>query len=365
MSTPSSQSGPAQQGQPPQLPPQRDGRSVAFYVAVFLSLLLVVSGALNVILLVVSVFNSVPSGLGTGVVEEDGSRYELIAVDGDRGASASVLRIPIDGAIAEAGSPLLGAVGGTVSQVRRALRAAVLEPTVKAVLVDINSPGGGVTDSDEIWRLIRGFRHENPDVEVVALMGDMATSGGYYIAAACDLIIARPTTITGSIGVIISSLNYGKTLEDWGIEAVTLTSKDTPYKDMLSPTRPMLDVEKEKVLAIVQEMYDRFVEVVHMGRPDMTVEQVRALATGEIYSGSQALNNGLVDQVGSLQDAYDEIADMLGEESFRVIEHRRIPGVFDALFAAEAEVPAMDAAVAQLLRSSTGPRFLYYWQGGR
>lgn len=363
-STPSSND-PAQQGQPPHLPPPRDGRSVAFYVAIFLALLLVVSGALNVMLLVVSVFSSVPSGLGTGVVEEHGVHYELVAVDGDRDAEDSVMRIAINGAIAEVGSPLIGAAGGTVSKVRRALRAAVHEPTVRALLIDINSPGGGVTDSDEVWRLLRKFKQEQPDIELVALMGDMAASGGYYIAAACDKIIARPTTITGSIGVIISSYNYADAMTKLGIEAVTLKSEDTPFKDMLSPTRPMLEVEEQKVLAIVQEMYDRFVHIVNLGRPDLTADEVRALATGEIYSASQALENGLVDQVGSLQDAYDEIADMVGVQSLRVIEHRRVPGLFDALFSPQVAAPTVDQAIAHLLRTSTGPKVLYYWQGGR
>ena len=152
----------------PAYPPAREGRSVSFYVAIFLALLLFVSGALNLLLLVVSAFGTATSGLGSGVVQEDGVLYELVAVGGDLQAPDSVLRIPIQWAIAEQSAPLMGAAGGTVSQVRRALRAAASESTIKALLFDINSPGGGVTDSDEIWRLIGAFKDDHPDTMVVA-----------------------------------------------------------------------------------------------------------------------------------------------------------------------------------------------------
>lgn len=364
---PPTQPGAASPAQPvyPSYPPAREGRSVSFYVAIFLALLLLVSGALNLLLLVVSAFGGATSGLGSGVVQEGGVLYELVAVAGDLEAKDSVLRIPIQGAIAEQGSPLIGAAGGTVSQVRRALKAAAREPSIKAVLLDINSPGGGVTDSDEIWRLIGLFRDDHPDVVVAALMGDMAASGGYYVAVACDSISARPTTITGSIGVIISSYNYGKALQDIGVEAVTIVSKDTPYKDMLSPTRPMTPIEKDKIEAIVQEMYERFVDIVNRGRPEMTIEQVRSAANGSIYSAQQAKELGLVDYIESIDETYERLAGSLGVESLRVVEHRRVPTLFDTLFQARAEVPTLDAALANLLRTSSGPRLLYYWPGGR
>jgi protease-4 len=354
-------------GQP--LPPsgypayQREGRPVSFYVAIFLGLLLLVSGALNLILLVVSAVGAATGGISGSVTEDDSGRYELVAVGGDRQAAASILRVPIEGAIAEAAIPLM-AGGGTVSQVRRALRAAASEGSVKAVLFDIDSPGGGVTDSDEIWRLIRVFREEHPDITVAALMGDLAASGGYYIASACAPILARPTTITGSIGVIISSYNYGEALRKLGIEQVNLISPDTPYKDMLSPTRPMRPDEEAKVLAIVQEMYERFVDVVHEGRPALSREQVKACATGEIFSASRARELGLIDDIASLDEAYEKIAELAGESEMRVLEQRRVPTFFDTLLhGRQQQGLSLDRALASLLRASAGPVFLYYWSG--
>ncbi len=340
---------------------------MSFYVAIFMALLLLVSGGLNLLLLVVSAFGSATAGISSAAVaEEDGRYFELVAVGGDRGARESILRLPIDGAIAEASSPLIGATGGTVSQVRRSLAAAASDDGIKAVLLDINSPGGGVTDSDEIWRLIVKFRTENPDIKVVALLGDMAASGGYYIAAACDAIMARPTTITGSIGVIISNYNLSRAMDKLGIDPIAIISKDTPYKDMLSMSRAMTPKEEEKILAIVQEMYERFVDIVDEGRPELTREQVKSAATGEIYSAQRALEIGLVDEIADIDEAVAQLTQMAGLESARLVEYRRIPTLFDALFGVKQQ-PAftLEHAAAHLMRHVSGPKFLYFWPGGR
>ena len=351
---------------PQAYPPPREGRPVSFYVAVFLALLLLVSGALNLLLLVVSAFGATSAGIGSSsVVDDSGHLYELVAVDGDADARDSILRVKIEGAIAELASPVLGAPGGTVSQVRRALRAAEREPTIKAVLFDINSPGGGVTDSDECWRLITEFRAAHPDIATLALFGDIAASGGYYIAVACDAIVARPTTITGSIGVIINSWNVAGALDKIGVEAVTIVSPDTPYKDMLSPYRPVDDAEAAKIRAIVQEMYERFVDVVDRGRPELTRGEVKAAATGEIYSAQRAFELGLVDAVGDWTSALARLREAAGIGSARIVEYRRVPTLFDTLFGVQAAAPSLDDAIAGLLRSSSGPKLLYYWAGGR
>ena len=230
-------------GLPQYQPPVPQSRPVSFYIAIFLGLLLFVSGALNVILLLVSLVGAAGS-LPTTVAEEDDLYFRVVTVGGNPAAPTKLLRVPIQGAISELGSPLLGTAGGTVSQVRRALALADRKTDIAGVLLDINSPGGGVTDSDEIHRLLRQFKADNPDKPLLALFGDMSASGGYYIAAACDHIMARHTTITGSIGVIMSGLNYGKGLADIGVHEVVLKSERTPFKDILSPTRPMTEEER-------------------------------------------------------------------------------------------------------------------------
>lgn len=348
---------------PPPYPPPREGRGAAFFVAIFLGLLLLVSGALNVLLLVVSVGSFATAGLGGGY-EEDGAAYEVVRVGGDASASAKVLRIPITGVIAEGQVPLLGASGGTVTQVRRALRAAANDAEVRGILLEIDSPGGGVTDSDEIYRLLQQFRGEHAQVKVLALFGDIAASGGYYVAAAAEHIMARRTSITGSIGVIMNSWNFAEAAKKLGVDQIAIKSTHTPFKDILSPTRPMRDDEKALLEGIVEELYQQFVDVVDRGRPRLDRAQVQALATGAIYTARQALDNGLIDAIGDRTDAEQWFKDALG--AVQVIEYRRRPGLRDLLFGARATPPPTLAdAAARLCTASTGPRFLYYWQGAR
>lgn len=350
-----------------QYPPAAEGKPVSFYVAIFLGLLLLVSGGLNVLLLIVTAVGSA-GGLTGGTLEDDGYYYELVTVGGDRDAETAVLRIPIEGTILETGSPFLGSRGGIVSQVRRALRALRRTPSIRGVLLEIDSPGGGVTDSDEIHRLIREvgeLRRNGKKIPVLALLGDMAASGGYYVAVAADKIVARPTTITGSIGVILSSYELSEAMAKIGVKQVVIKSKETPYKDMLSPTRPLTPVERSKLEAIVQELYERFVDVVDEGRPELDRAAVRRLATGEIYSARQALKAGLVDAIGSEREALQMLAEMVGMRSVKVVEHRRRPGLMDLLFGVR--TPRLDprAALAHVFGHPSGPRLLYFWPGGR
>jgi protease-4 len=326
---------------------------VSFFVAIFLGLLLFVSAGLNVLLLLLSV------GTLAGGSDSDGGNYDEAHVAGQIGGEHKVLQIAIRGAIAEGANPLLGASGGTVSAVHRALRYARAED-VEGLLLYIDSPGGGVTDSDRIYQMLRRFREQNPDLPVAALYGDMAASGGYYIAVAAEHIISRRTSISGSIGVIMSAWNFAKLAKDFGVEQVAIKSERTPYKDMLSPTRALTDGERTMLTSIVDELYDQFVAVVMEGR-GMDKDAVESVATGGIYTAKQSLANGLVDDIGDYQTALDWFEARLGHE-VTIVEQRRRAGLADLLFGMRA---GSAPSVAQLLTTSTGPRFLYFWQGGR
>ncbi|MBL8724905.1 MAG: signal peptide peptidase SppA [Planctomycetes bacterium] len=336
----------------------RDGRGVSFFVAVLLGLLLLVSGGLNVLLFVAS-FGSM---LGSGLGDFDAPLDETF-VAGQRSARAKVLQVGLRGAIAEGQSAVLGGQGGSVSQVKRALRQAAGDD-VRGLLLHIDSPGGGVTDSDEIHALLLQFRREHPQKPVLALFGDLAASGGYYVAMAAERVLARSTTITGSIGVIMSSWNFAELAKRYGVEQVAIKSERTPWKDMLSPTRPMRDEERAMLTSIVDELYDRFVTVVDAGRPNLDRAQVQALATGAIYSAQQALQNGLVDGIGDHDTAAQWFAERLGGP-VQIVERRHRPGLSELLFGARTVAPSAEAAWARLLTASSGPRFLYFWEGGR
>jgi protease-4 len=360
---PPSQSGAVPPGVPPQAPrwPQtaaapRESRGVAFFVAIFLGILLIVSAGLNVLLLLLSL-GSVGAGFGgPGIWDE-------VHVAGTRVGRTKVLRVPIAGAIAEDQNPVLGAPGGTVTLVRRALQAAG-EADVRGVLLDIDSPGGGVTDSDELHRLVKAFRRDHPDKPVLALFGDVAASGGYYVAVAAERIVARRTSITGSIGVIMSAWNFAEAAQKLGIEQVAIKSERTPFKDILSPTRALRDEERAILTAIVDELYDQFVTVVDEGRPGLDRQQVLAAATGAIYTASQALERGLVDEVGDRDSVLAWFESKLGQP-VELVEQRRRPSFADLLLGARAAPPSFEQGAARLLSGSTGPRFLYFWEGGR
>jgi protease-4 len=338
----------------------RESRGVAFFVAIFLGILLVASAALNVLLLLLSVGSLAGSGMA---FDSDSAFYDEVFIAGERGAKTKILQVRIDGAIAEDQSPLIGAAGGTVTKVRRGLRRAA-DSDVRGVLLHIDSPGGGVTDSDEIYRMIVRFRSEHPDKRVVALFGDIAASGGYYVAAASSRIVARRSTITGSIGVIMSSWNFADAAKDLGIKEIVIKSERTPFKDILSPMREMKPDEREILMGIVNELFDQFVDVVDEGRSNLDRKQVLAVATGAIYTASQALANGLVDEIGDHESVVAWFEKELGGE-VTIVEQRRRPGLGDLLFGVNQRTLGVEQSLGRLLTSATSPRFLYLWQGAR
>lgn len=359
---------------PPGVPPQvpqwpgwpapaqqpRESRGVAFFVAIFLGLLLIASAGLNVLLLLLSVGSLAGAGFGGDL---EGVAFDEVHVAGERGGRDKVLQVPIRGAIAEGRNPLLGAAGGTVSLVRRALRQAEADD-VLGVILYVDSPGGGVSDSDEIYRAVQRFRRDHPAKPVLALFGDLAASGGYYVAVAAEHIIARRTTITGSIGVIMSAWNFAAAAQKFGVDQVTIKSERTPFKDMLSPTRPVRDDERALLTGIVDEFLDQFVDVVDQGRANLDRSQVLAAATGAIFTSTQAQALGLVDEIGDHDTALRWFQQRLGKP-VTIVEPRRRASFADLLLGAIAGPPDAGAVVGSLLGGSSGPRFLYYWEGGR
>jgi len=180
-------------------------------------------------------------------------------------------------------------------------------PTVRAFLIRINSPGGGVAASQEIYEeLLKVRRHGKP---VVASMGSLAASGGYYVASAADRILANPGTITGSIGVIMQIPNVGELLQKIGIRAVVI--KSGAYKDLASATRDLTPDERRILQSVLDDVHDQFIQAVAEGRK-MERGRVEQLADGRIFSGRQAQELGLVDELGSLQDALTRAGALAG-----------------------------------------------------
>jgi protease-4 len=179
---------------------------------------------------------------------------------------------------------------------------------VKSVVIRIDSPGGGVAASQEIYEAVRKFRGETKK-KVVVSMGSVAASGGYYVACGADRIFANPGTITGSIGVIAEWYNYGDLLRWAKMESIVI--KSGTFKDSGSGTRPLTAEEKVYFQSLISNMYNQFVSTVANGRK-MQDEAVRKLADGRVYTGQEAKANGLVDELGTFQDAIDAAARMAG-----------------------------------------------------
>jgi protease-4 len=201
---------------------------------------------------------------------------------------------------------IISGTGGCVNdfavdnQIVAELEQAIQDDNVAGVILDLQTPGGGVVSSDNIHRKVLEARSEG--TPVVALMGDVAASGGYYIAAAADEIVANPATTTGSIGVIMVVLNLEGTSEKLGVSIEVI--KSGPNKDLASPFRELDDAGRQILQRQIDEAYDQFVNAVAEGR-EMELPKVRELADGRVYSGLQAKGLGLVDHLGGRELAFD------------------------------------------------------------
>ncbi len=199
---------------------------------------------------------------------------------------------------------------------------------IEAVVMRIDSPGGAIGASQEIYDIISSY-----DMPVVISMGDMAASGGYYIASAADSIVAHPGTMTGSIGVITTFYDPDGLLENLGIERETVMSGE--HKDMFS--RTLTDEEREKMQTLTDEAYDQFINHIAEGR-EMNPEDILPYATGEIFLGSQALEYGLVDSLGGRSEALRVAAELSGLEDPEYY-YPSEPGLFQRMSGLAVKIP--------------------------
>lgn len=193
-------------------------------------------------------------------------------------------------------------------------------PSIKAIVLRIDTPGGGVVPSQEIHDAVKRVRNKS-NKAVIASMGSVAASGGYYIAAATDRIVANPGTLTGSIGVIMETANLEGLLQKIGVEGVII--KSGKYKDVGSPLRKMSAEERGLLQAVMDDVHKQFIEAVAEGR-SMELRAAQVLADGRIFTGRQAKEAKLVDELGDLEDAIQLAAEVVGIEGEpKVVEPRR------------------------------------------
>lgn len=285
-------------------------------------------------------------------------------VQGERGPK--VLLLDIDDVITESDRPGPLGLGGresTVARVREQLDIARDDPEVKGLLLRIQSPGGTVTGSDVVYHEILRFKKDR-SVPVVAQLMGTATSGAYYVAMSADSVYAHPTTVTGSIGVILSSVNLSGLMQKLGIADQTVTSGS--HKDTGSMLRPMTPEERSQLQSVIDDLYARFRSVVAAGRPKLEAPRLATLADGRVYSAPQALAAGLVDGIQYLPDTIDEMKRRLGAADVRVVSYHRRREVRENIYSMP---PVPDVVRVELAPPGLGPRlegpaFLYLWWPG-
>lgn len=254
-------------------------------------------------------------------------------------AKEKILVVDVEGMISSfAQDGIFKREGDVLSRVYARLQRARQDPSVRGVILRLDTPGGDATSSDILYREVLNFK-EKTGLPVVALMMGVAASGGYYVASACDTIIAHPSTITGSIGVISLFPDMEGLLSKVGVDMRVIKSGD--LKDAGSPFRGMSEKEQRIFQEIIDELYERFLEVVYEKRKDdLSLEEIRNLADGRVYTAGQALKLKLIDEVGYFDEALERVLGMAKIPAARVVAYTYYPKRQTNLYAAQMENPS-------------------------
>jgi len=244
---------------------------------------------------------------------------------------------------------LFGSEPDMVESLLSQILAARMDPSVRAILLEVDSPGGAVTPSDEIYMALRQFKESAKDRMVLVFIRDLGASGAYYAAMAGDYIIAEPTAIVGSVGVIMQTLNMKGLADMIGLQSVTIASGEN--KDLLNPLKEVNPQHVEMLQQLVDDMQDRFAGIVM----DARGIESRALLDGRVLTANQALDSNLIDGIGYWHDAVEQLKVLLDVEDLYIVRYAQPMGFFDTLFAAKSpRLPDVNTLES--------PRFLYLWK---
>jgi len=276
-------------------------------------------------------------------------------------AREKILVVDIDGTISSAlETGLFAREKSVVARVFERLERAAADPQVKAVILRLDTPGGEVTASDIIYHEVLRFK-ERTGLPVIGLMMSVAASGGYYIASACDVILAHPSTITGSIGVISVFPSVESLMSKVGVKVNVI--KSGPAKDSGSPFRDMTEDDKKLFQTIIDESYEGFLAVVATGRKGKIAEaDLRKIADGRVYTAPQALKLGLIDAIGYFDDAFAKARGLASLKSAKVVSYTYYPKTKSNIYASQlGSFSPLDAKVLESMLALLTTVFYYLW----
>lgn len=325
-------------------PPPRQGGGWAKSILITLATTIFgISLTLNIYLLLYT--GLMGGGMSTAVnttVLQDGALDQTIAV------------VPVRGIITDQ----------TYAQFDRWMRAIEDDKHVKAIVLDVDTPGGEVAASDQIHRRIEEYKKDK-NIKVIVSMGGYATSGGYYVSANADHIFAQPTTWTGNIGVRLDRLNIAKLGEKYGIEDNSLHATGSDFKTAGSMWKPESPQERAYLTGLIDDAYRIFKERIVKGRGDRLKASIETIASGKVFTADEAKQFGLIDGIKYPQDVYTFAAQTAGLSNPRIVRYSRPPSLFESLGAESSLKVGVDGvkldrtALDDLLR----PRLMYHWNG--
>lgn len=339
----------------PSVQPKRRTGCAVWVAVLILGLALAFSVALNIGMGIAMALSSSLGGLphSGGFDDYAVDEYPEFSEEWSYGdGETKALRLSIDGLIfREVEGGLFEEPYDWVELILSQIRAATQDDDMQIILVEIDSPGGAITPTDQIYHALLDFKHSRDDRRVVAYVRDMAASGGYYIAMAADWIVAEPTAMVGSIGVIMQSLNWAALSERIGVTDVTIKSGEN--KDLLNPFRAPTASETDMLQVMIDELHGRFAEIVRVGR-NFGDRDITALTDGSIFSALNAFDEGLVDAIGSWEDAADAAVEMAGE-NLKFVRYYEEESFFNWFATLRAPDPV------RTLNRLQRPRALYLW----
>ncbi|HEX8520976.1 MAG TPA: signal peptide peptidase SppA [Tepidisphaeraceae bacterium] len=333
----------------PPPPPRRGGGFVRGVFTVLATTILGISLTLNIYLL-----------LASGVLAGGSTLRETDILKGDPTQKIAV--VPLGGLIDDS----------AVIVFDRFLRNAEADKNVKGLVIQVDSPGGTVSASDEIHHRIQQFRTNRPGVPIVVSQSGLAASGGYYVSVAADYIFSEPTTLTGSIGVIMPNYNLTGLLNKWGIQDSSIISTGATFKDAGSMTKPIDPQQVAYLQGLIDQSFVQFKSVIANGRKMMTSKEVAAIANGKVYTAAEAKNLKLIDEIGYADDACEYVASKLGLTKKTIVRYQSPSGLLEML-SAKSSQPSPSAATnitingvhvdSKGLTELLTPRPMYLWRG--